>query len=69
MKTWWTAGNQIVSSVLSNPYQFGDYLDLNDILRLRLACTTTLTICNWVVKSTLEERKKKLLAEQQIDYD
>jgi hypothetical protein len=54
MISWWEPGNQIVSAVLSNPFNFGDFLGTKDIIALSVACTSTQTICKWIIKSIRE---------------
>ena len=46
---WWTAGNQIISSVLARPFSFGGYLEVDDIRALGGACTLTHTICKRIL--------------------
>ena len=60
MINWWTTGNQIISSVLSNPFQFGDYLELEDIKALGQSCITTSAICKWIIKSVHEAEQAKI---------
>ena len=58
MINWWTAGNQIVSFVLASPFSFGDFLEPRDIRSLGLTCTSTHTICSWILNSIREEAGK-----------
>ena len=58
MKNWFLAGNQIISSVLTSPYSFGDLLSPSDIRSLGLTCITVHTICGWILRSIQEEAEK-----------
>ena len=59
MLGWWTAGNQIISAVLSRPFSFGDYLEVDDIRALGVACALTHTICKWILRSVQEVEQAK----------
>ena len=61
MIAWWEPGNQILSSVLSRPYPFSDFLDWPDLLSLSQSCRTVRTICVWVIETVLKEKLEKAL--------